>query len=55
MENTVAEVILYVLSAVGASAWLAAFLNKEYENKWLNALMKVINTIGANVFKAKNK
>lgn len=54
MENTLAEVVIYILATVGASAKIAAIFNKTYKSKWLNALMKVINVVGGNVFNATN-
>jgi len=45
----------YIFPAIGASAFLSALLTKEYSNKWINLLVKIINYIGMNVFKAKNQ
>ncbi|MHA1447963.1 MAG: hypothetical protein ACTSP4_00885 [Candidatus Hodarchaeales archaeon] len=52
--DMIVQVLEYIISAVGGCAVLSAALNKNYENKWLNGLMKLINFIGANTFKAKN-
>lgn len=49
------EVLSYVLDAVGVSALAAAVFNKDYNNKYVNGLMKVVNIVGANIWKAKNK
>jgi hypothetical protein len=56
MESiNVSSIVEYVLTASGAFAWLAAIFNKEYSNKYVNYLVKLINLIGGNVWKAANK
>lgn len=49
------DVLGYVLNAIGVGAIASAALNKEYNNKIVNCLMKVINLIGMNIWNAKNK
>lgn len=49
------SIVTYVLSASGVFAWLSAAVNKSYENKYVSAIMKFINVLGGNIWKAKNK
>lgn len=51
----VIEVLNYALDAVGVSSIFAAVFNKDYGNKFVNALMKIVNCLGMNIWKAKNK
>lgn len=49
------EILTYVLSASGVFSWLSAALNATYSNKFVNGLMKIVNVLGGNIWKAKNK
>lgn len=49
------DIVTYLLTATGISAWLSAAVNKAYDNKYINFLVKIINVIGGNIWKAKNK
>lgn len=48
------EILTYVLSASGVFSWLSAALNATYNNKIVNGIMKIVNVLGGNVWKAKN-
>lgn len=51
----VIDILSYVLDAVGISSIFAAVVNKDYNNKFVNGLVKIINCLGMNIWNAKNK
>jgi hypothetical protein len=51
----VVQIVVNVLAASGAAAWIAAFLtNKRGDNRALDAILDFIELIAGNINKAKN-
>lgn len=49
--DTILDIVLYVLSTSGVCAWISAALNKDYSNKYINFIVKMIKVVGGQVFK----
>jgi len=52
--DSLLEIVQYILLTSGACAWIAAKAHGEYENKYVQFFVNLLNFIGGNVYNAKN-
>ena len=48
------EILDYILPTIGVSSIVSAIVAKDWGNKYINAVVKIINIIGCNIWNAKN-